>query len=283
MIKINDKIKSQKIWDAKNGVIMPNCQRINFWLEDFSGAFYTPDKPLKKFVIKNNMSIHYVLSGSGFFFVEDKAYHLKKGDAFLILPFDRIKYYPDKNEPWCYCGISSNSKEVASQLCTFDITKSMPIFKEKAEKIGDIFSGMIEDYTNDTLSDFKMSLALLNLLSGFEKNITVTTDKTDEYVQKAISYIKENMSDSKLTVEDISDSINLSHSYLCRIFKEKVGKSPKRFLVDIRIDAAARLLKTSVLSVSEIAFDVGFDDIPHFIKSFRKRYNITPKQYRKEK
>jgi AraC-like DNA-binding protein len=60
-----------------------------------------------------------------------------------------------------------------------------------------------------------------------------------------------------------------------------LGMGPHRFLVRLRVEHAARLLRTSSLSVTRICYDVGFRDLSHFITTFRRFTGMTPLQYRR--
>ena len=87
-----------------------------------------------------------------------------------------------------------------------------------------------------------------------------------------------------MTNEIIGDYFHFNPSYLNRIFKENTGDTLHNFLVRYRINLAMDLLHTTNLPVNEVASTVGFSDIPHFIKSFKKSTGKTPGEYRlKEK
>ena len=75
--------------------------------------------------------------------------------------------------------------------------------------------------------------------------------------------------------------INLSRrKYLSRLFKKEMGITLTAYIADLRTKKAAELLKTSMLSVAEIAMYVGYPDSNYFVKVFKKRYGMTPSAYR---
>lgn len=87
----------------------------------------------------------------------------------------------------------------------------------------------------------------------------------------------------KIDLNRISDQASFSKYHFLRLFKEAFGKSPHRYLTDVRLSHAKRLLKSDH-SVSETAFEVGFESIPSFVTLFRKTVGTTPNEYaRREK
>jgi AraC-like DNA-binding protein len=68
---------------------------------------------------------------------------------------------------------------------------------------------------------------------------------------------------------------------LAHLFKSEVGVSPQRYLNNIRLDKAREYLENGVLSVKEIASEVGISNVSRFCRSFKVRYGTTPKEYRK--
>ena len=82
------------------------------------------------------------------------------------------------------------------------------------------------------------------------------------------------------SLPEMARRVNLSASHLNRIFRAATGRPPMQFLIDLRLEEAARLLEGSFLSVKEIRIAVGFGDKTMFIKAFKARYGVTPKEYR---
>ncbi|UUZ82846.1 AraC family transcriptional regulator [Paenibacillus sp. P26] len=97
----------------------------------------------------------------------------------------------------------------------------------------------------------------------------------DRYVQKALEYIETNYSHS-MSVESMADQIGLSRKYLARRFKEATGRTPQDFLVQYRISKAADLLSEPSLSVSEIAYSVGYRDPLLFSRMFKRLRGVSP-------
>jgi transcriptional regulator GlxA family with amidase domain len=83
-----------------------------------------------------------------------------------------------------------------------------------------------------------------------------------------------------VSIRDFSKGVNLSPSRLRELFKEETGRSPIQYLRDLRMEHAAKLLGGTFLSVKEVAFNSGAQDVSHFVRDFKKRFGLTPSEYR---
>lgn len=281
MSSVFERDKRPSIWGVGRSITMPACGNISFWHEDFSGKNYPPDKPIFEFRIKDTNSLHYVVEGSGFFCTVNGEYNLKAGDAFFIKSGEAIKYYPDHTDPWCYCGISCDGLEVNKWLKQSELNRSCVINKEVSGKVGNIILGILEMHTNKELCDFVLNTELYRLLSLFIPKEDEKSESADYYILAALDYIRENIGDPELRIESVARVAGVSHSYLCRIIQDKTGKTAKNHMIQMRLETAARLLKNTQLSISEIVWSVGFSDPSHFCKAFKNFYGLSPSEYRK--
>ena len=94
-------------------------------------------------------------------------------------------------------------------------------------------------------------------------------------------YIETNYSD-KIDREGIAAAAHLSPGYAAKLFKERYGSSMNEYVLEVRLQAAKRLLGTTARPVADIAQAVGFESAAYFITCFRKALGITPGQYREE-
>ena len=94
-------------------------------------------------------------------------------------------------------------------------------------------------------------------------------------------YLQENY-DKPVDFSALADSLAVSAPYLSKLFHEQTGSSPSKYLTDIRMRQARKLLMDTNLTVKEIAVRVGFPDPFHFSRSFRNAVGISPVQFREE-
>ena len=99
-------------------------------------------------------------------------------------------------------------------------------------------------------------------------------------VQKIIQYLKSNYS-QHISLDGIAQNMYLSPVYISKIFKEKTGDSPINYLIQIRLTKAKEMLEENRGSIRTIAAQVGYDDVYHFSKLFKKYYGVSPLYYRK--
>lgn len=105
--------------------------------------------------------------------------------------------------------------------------------------------------------------------------------KNQRTIAHVIEYIKENYSDSSLSLVSISDRFNISYYYLSRMFKEETGSNFADYLNLYRMEKAQEFLSGGKVSIQNIAACVGYTNPNTFIRAFKKQYNITPGQFRK--
>ncbi len=100
-----------------------------------------------------------------------------------------------------------------------------------------------------------------------------------EIIQNVVAYIDFHYFEG-LTLSSLADRFNLSHSYLCALFKKEVKKTLTEYIHKARIRQAILLLNSTSMTVSEIAHHCGYADSNYFIRIFKKMQGISPKSYR---
>ncbi|HEU5141258.1 MAG TPA: Ada metal-binding domain-containing protein [Bacillales bacterium] len=109
----------------------------------------------------------------------------------------------------------------------------------------------------------------------------VSFDPKMDLVTDVKGYIQHQYKE-KLTLEEIARHVGVSPYYLGRLFKEKTSETPRSYLEKVRIDKAEHLLKTTDESITDICFEVGFQNASSFYRAFHDLKQCSPKQYRKD-
>lgn len=105
----------------------------------------------------------------------------------------------------------------------------------------------------------------------------------DKRVFFLCKYITENLQQEFL-VERLAKKIKLSPSHFRILFKKEIGLSPSRYIINLRLEEARKLLETEdFLSVKQILLRVGFNEQSHFTREFKIKYGVTPKEHRNQK
>ena len=99
------------------------------------------------------------------------------------------------------------------------------------------------------------------------------------HVRRAQTYIREHYT-ADLRVRQVADAVSLNPAYLEKLFRQSLHCGVMAYVGRMRLQKAAFLLKNSDESVTQVAFDVGFNSRQHFSLAFRKRYRLTPREFR---
>lgn len=243
--------------------------------DDFNGT-----EPLKRLRTQKLYTMHFVLRGSGVLFINGEKMHIKAHDIFFVPPDITFCYYPDDDDRWAYLWFDFGGD-------------NSPLYAEAAG-----FGGGVnvkhcaggEEFYYAAMSvlrklDKKQNVGYYETMSLFYKLIALNSEEKGrneaDFADIAAAYVRGHYYDGELSVEKICRDIGVSHSYMCRLFKEKTGITLKRYIVNTRTDEAARLLETTDLSIKEVAFATGFNDYPHFVKTFKEKRGISAGDYRK--
>nr|WP_321450868.1 two-component regulator propeller domain-containing protein [uncultured Carboxylicivirga sp.] len=101
-------------------------------------------------------------------------------------------------------------------------------------------------------------------------------------MQKIMTVIKDNISESDLNVEMLADAVGISRVHMHRKLKELTNQSARDFIKNIRMKQAAYILANKKLNISEVAYAVGYSNLSHFSNSFKSFYGVSPKEYVKQ-
>ena len=115
--------------------------------------------------------------------------------------------------------------------------------------------------------------------NGIKASEIQITPLDEQFVQKVVQAIENNIANSELTVVDLSRELGVSRAQFFRKVQELTGKSPLELIRTIRLQYAAQLLEKSQLSVAEIAYRVGFNNPKYFARHFKDQYHVLPSAY----
>ena len=126
----------------------------------------------------------------------------------------------------------------------------------------------------------QLSLTEHKGLSAFDhERVSTFRHVEDSRIQRAVVLI-ESRKGQCVSPEHAAEMAGLSPRQFGRLFRESIGMTPKRFIVETRLRYARFLVENGTLSMTEIAYETGFSDAAHFTTAFRKRYGKPPGQFR---
>jgi len=109
-----------------------------------------------------------------------------------------------------------------------------------------------------------------------------TQSMDEQFISKAVKVVESHISNAEFTVEELSMEMAMSRVYLYKKLLALTGKTPIEFIRVIRLSRAVQLLEKSQLSISEIAYQVGFNNPKYFARQFKEEYKVLPTEYRKK-
>ena len=225
--------------------------------------------------------LHYVVDGQGFF----NGQEVHAGQFFFTLPYQEYTIIQNAEHPMEYYWLSFAGIKTRDLLkkCQFDELRPVQDFTYM-DQISQLFDEAI--YQEHAESD--MDLYLIGLcyrLLSFHKQMNLryehpeNLNKDYSYFKQALAYINEHVS-SGITVADVLQHLHISASYCRLIFHKYCQYSPQEMILFKRFELARSDLELTVYSVKEIALRAGYQDQSLFSRQFKKRFGMSPLEYR---
>lgn len=141
---------------------------------------------------------------------------------------------------------------------------------------GNLIEKLMSYSDSDELKEYVYDLAI-NLR---EQNVKSQANKTDRLVEQAIKYVDENYQDPSLSLEEVSEVLNISVSYLSMLLSKLKGITFNKYLIKVRMEKAQELLKLTNEKIVNIATMCGYNEVYYFSHSFKKYTGKSPKEFR---
>ncbi len=144
----------------------------------------------------------------------------------------------------------------------------------------------MEFIRNNYFEDIKVTELLYRFFAALAENIEMPALSRQEsenlYVKRAMEFIRNNYFED-IKVTDIADYVSVNRSYLYTLFQKSLHMSPSRYLAEIRMSQAEKLLLMTDFSIEVTARSCGYRDTLSFTRIFKEHFKMPPSQYRKEK
>ncbi len=140
-----------------------------------------------------------------------------------------------------------------------------------------------DNFAHEFIARENLTKILLYILQENKKTVFELDNKQIKMLsrlKKMLSFIEKNYA-SNIALCDIASSANVKESECLRCFKTILQTSPVKYLIQFRLEQSTFLLKTTELTITEIAMNCGFFDVSYYTKCFKERYDCTPSKYRK--
>lgn len=127
-----------------------------------------------------------------------------------------------------------------------------------------------------------ISNIILTIFNNKSTNLNITSQKSirdSRRSKKMLNYISNNYV-KNLSVKEIANSSNISESEALRCFKNTIGTTPMKYVINYRLQRSSELLIYSSLKIIDIALECGFNESSYFTKKFKEKYKTTPEKFR---
>lgn len=249
-----------------------------------SGLHIWRRRPVKQYMHAHDYyQLWYVASGRCIHIVEGREYPMEAGGLYVLPPYVFHSMYSCEGTP-DLIGVDF-TRDFLEEL-GMPPTEQIYLPKIKAAReIENLLSEMLFEYQNkppyfEYIIKAGLQRVLARAMREGRSEKGVEGARLYKLIEPAIDHIYNNYS-CKITLEDVCRVTALSPSHFSYLFKCVTGKSFTKYLNYVRVMKAAEMLLTTGKSITEIAFDCGFNDLAYFCRVFKKEIGVPPAKYRK--
>lgn len=241
------------------------------------------------------LELVYVASGKAEQVVDGEKQVISAGDCFLI-DIGMQHGYVDTSDDFCVINclflpsfLSSVTaddtafKELACNVFASITSSLVPTYlfvsSGSAMGLGELFARMLDEYVNK-------GTAYLEALQSLLKVVLIAMFRScgkqgqPQLIGDVIEYVRRSAG-KKVKIEDLSEAMFFSPSYISRLFKRHTGRNLNDFIREARMQSVCKSLIETKDSVDKIIFDHGYSDKKGFYEQFNRLYGCTPAQYRR--
>ena len=246
----------------------------------------------------------YVIRGSGTSFVANSIEEFNSGDLALI--GSNLPHFWRSDESYLNSDGNLKVKYIVIQFPVDFLKNEIENYPEY-HLIGKLLERSAKGirFSTDFTQKISKKIIKISKIYGFERILALQEllqilAKTEDYkllagefyqyenndftnfrLTKVIQFLSTSYQ-HKIELEKVADIANLHPAAFCRFFREKTGKSLSEYVNDLRIGYACRLIIEGKLSVSQISFESGFNNLSNFNRTFKKHTGYTPTNYFQE-
>ena len=247
------------------------------------------------------MEIVYVEEGEFIECVDFEDYHLKKGDIALVNPSVLHSFRQFENKRTVFRSIIFNMNLLTGNSTDACSIKYFVPFTENGyispvvispdnpnyPAILDRVQNMISVYSEKgRCFEIRLKAEVYGLFYILFKDVLASEygestirDITTRNIKVIIDYINENYMNN-ITIEELAETVNLSKHYFMRFFKKYMGMTCIEYINDYRLNIASNMLLTTRVQITEVAASIGITNLSYFNRIFKKKFHMTPKEYR---
>ncbi len=228
-------------------------------------------------------SLLYIVSGTQYIEINNTTYAIKANEVFIMPKDIPFRSFAIKDDPPSHVFFEFVGKFAASYLEDTGFTLQNIVQKcPNPKNVRDELKSFIaKNQKNGSFSYYAVLTAFFSVISSFSKpQKNIYSLKEDVFITNIKNFINAHCLDTNFSIDDITTNFFISHSYLCKKFKQKTGETVTSYINERKMLNAEHLLKTTTLSAMEIASMSGYTCYPYFITRFKERHGFTTREYR---
>ena len=226
----------------------------------------------------DNVELFWCTEGEGF--IHCNADKVPIDPQTVVVVNSNVLHFPDTEDRMAYRSVVIDKSffqinSVPVETLYFRPSIQDTRLRDFLEQIADHYTNLNWDSFQDILTMRTLFQQLIELLCR-KYHMPKPIDSHGGYVRSALEYLSRNKA-KRITLDDVADAIGISKYHLAHQFKLYTRKTIMEVLMQMRLEEAWRMLRKGA-SISETAAACGFESLPYFSTSFKKRYGITPTQ-----
>ncbi len=241
----------------------------------------------------------YVDKGFLYLLIDDKGYKVNQGEMFFFNRNQNHIVWSDSRVGPCFLTISFDMDFPFPKALEYkrfilsdsikDILKKI-IVERKLSYEGDVTSNIDPKKQRSVPFCHQMlRIYLAELIINIYRNckpeqqnvevVSTIRKKTEEIIyNKAVEYVQNNIF-NKIMISDVCGYVSISHTQLNRVFNRIYGNSIGEYIVSKKLEKAKDLICKSGMNITQISEELSFSSVHYFSRLFKKRYNISPREY----
>lgn len=203
---------------------------------------------------------------------------IKTGETVLAVSGCSICYFPAHLD---YERISKRDNLIVVHFNSHDYlgTEIEYFVPKNPERYKELFAQLYNSWVKSEAGYRHRCYSLLYEIFELIYKETYTAKRANSRIDAAVKYLSENYAAPDVTVEKAAKLSNFSEVYFRKLFKNEIGVSPKKYIIEARIKRAVALIESGYYSLSEVARLCGFTDYKYFSTEFRRVMGVPPSKY----
>lgn len=234
----------------------------------------------------NGYYLVFISQGEGVFDSEFTGRHtIQAGTCFLLFPGVWHRYKPNIRSGWEEYWVGFKGWYPERMMSNFFRPENPFVEVGTNGALLGLFQKLIETIQAAPIGYHQIipgiALQILGLINVVASHQRLNYDATEQLIDKAKFILQESL-ESAVNVEQLAQQLSMSYSKFRKSFKAITGQSPNQYHLNLKLDKAKELLLSTTLSISEIAYQTGFESALYFSRIFKKKYKVSPKLFREK-